>query len=186
MKKYFILIALLISIFKLYAQSVQGRLNCNVTGSLVAASEEGKYKTYSKIKDGIGLNDKVILEYTARPKSIYIAMKSPQKDKDITITSEYIDFEDSPKNVETHINPDNGIVISKKSFNHSISFQSDYIRIKNFGELALVRYYKNDWHGIYTKMYPNESVTQVLAFNCRQVDDKIESALKIINPPNNN
>ncbi|MBM3363564.1 MAG: hypothetical protein FJY42_13050 [Betaproteobacteria bacterium] len=185
MKNKFIFFLVMAPCFALKAQTISGRLDCTVTGSIVAASEDGKFKNYSGFKDGIKVGDRVTLNYsatrnsTSKYKSLYITMVSTaNENKPKTVISQRFDLND--QNINLSVNPDGGLVIKEQSFNHSISFQPDYIRVKEFRELALRRYYKNDWHGIFISSDPTESLAQFLAFNCRHVEDNMELAAKLL------
>ena len=68
-----------------YAQSADGAMDCTVTGNVVVASEEGKFKTYSSIEGGVKANEKVILSYTVSSESIYIKLERINAEKTIII-----------------------------------------------------------------------------------------------------
>jgi hypothetical protein len=76
-------------------------------------------------------------------------------------------------------NKSDGFVISDRNIiDKSVSFLPDYIRIQNFDELILSRYYKNDWHGIFVSVNNISMFTQTLTLNCRDANDKLSDALK--------
>ena len=71
--KFFLILIILIS-SQAFAQSADGAMDCTVTGNVVVASEEGKFKTYSGIKGGVKANEKLILTYKVSNNSIYIEL----------------------------------------------------------------------------------------------------------------
>lgn len=174
MKKNLILIILFSS--HAYAQVIEGTMDCTVTGNVVVASEEGKFKTYSGTKGGVKANEKVALNYLVSDNSIYIELKRDQVENNIVIN-----FVLSSSNVDTIAEKykNNGIVLRQNEYKHSISFLPDYIRIKNFAELSISRYYKNDWHGIYSYVNPADATIQALTLNCRHINDKMDAAFQI-------
>ncbi len=101
-----------------------------------------------------------------------------EEKKTQTIVSQRFDLND--QNIALNVNPDGGLIINEKTYNHSISFQPDYIRVREFRQLALRRYYKNDWHGIFVHSDPRESIAQFMAFNCRHSEDNLEAAARLL------
>jgi len=174
MKKTLILIILFFS--QAQAKSVDGAMDCTVTGNVVVASEEGKFKTYSSIEGGVQSNEKLILNYTVTNNSIYIELKRNQAEKNIVINDNLssIDADTTAQKYKG-----GGIVLSQDNRGYSISFFPDYIRVKHIAEFALSRYYKSDWHGIYSFVDPVGSIIQTLTFNCRHTNDKMDDAFKI-------
>jgi hypothetical protein len=169
---------LLLSIFFLnqaYAQSVIGEMDCTVTGGVVIASEEGKFRSYAGFTGGVKANDKLTLIYEVTSNSIFITLKRNINENN-TVISAYL----SPNKANiTSEKKSNGIILSDSSFNHSISFLSDYIRISEFREFFISRYYKNDWHGLFSYVSQYESTSQTFAVNCRHTNDKMDTAFKI-------
>jgi hypothetical protein len=174
MKKTVILIILLSSYA--HAQPVDGAMDCIVTGNVVVASEEGKFKTYSSMQGGVKANEKLSVNYMVNDHSIYIELKRDQVEKNIVI-NELLSSNDIDTTAEKYKN--GGIVLNQNKYNYSISFLPDYIRIKHFGEFSISRYYKNDWHGIYSFVNPADSTVQVSTLNCRHANDKMDSAFQI-------
>ncbi len=160
-----------------YAQSVSGSMDCTVTGSVVVASEEGKFKTYSFIEGGVKANEKLTLNYEVSGNSIYISLKRDRSEKD-TVISAFMST-NLNKDITVEKGYNGGHVLTENNHHHSISFLPDYIRIKEFRELSISRYYKNDWHGIFTNVNPMESFSQTLTLNCRHTNDKMDTAFKI-------
>ena len=159
-----------------YAQSVKGSMDCTVTGSVVVASEEGKFNTYSNIEGGVKANDKLSLNYEVMRNSIYISLERDKAEKN-TVINAYLSSSDIDTTVEKVKN--GGFVFTQTTYNHSISFLPDYIRIDELRELFISRYYKNDWHGIFSYVSPIGSFTQTLTLNCRHINDKMDAAFKI-------
>ena len=174
MKKY--LIILLIYSTQIYAQSVGGEMDCTVTGNVVVATEEGKFKTYSGIEGGVEANEKLTLNYSVTSDSIFMGLKRNNPKKD-TVINAYHYTKDS--NIKVEKNQDAGFIVKNIDYNHSISFLPDYIRIYGFRELFLKRYYKNDWHGIYSNVDNSNSSTHTMTFNCRHTFDNMDEAFKI-------
>jgi hypothetical protein len=174
MKNIFMLAILLST--QAYAQFVEGAMDCTVTGNVVVASEEGKFKTYSAMQDGVKINEKLTLTYNVGIDSVYIALKRAQSDKNIVINS-FLSTNDSGI-VAEKVQGD-GIILSHKQSERSISFLPDYIRIKEHKDFAISRYYKNDWHGIYSYVNPPDSFAHTLTFSCRHTNDKMDSAYKL-------
>jgi hypothetical protein len=173
MKKY--LIILLIYSTQIYAQSVGGEMDCTVTGNVVVATEEGKFKTYSGIEGGVEANEKLTFSYDVTNNSIFMGLKRNNSKKD-TVINAYYYSKDSKTKIEKY--KDGGFVVTEKDYNHSISFLPDYIRINGFRELFLKRYYKNDWHGIYSNVDNTSSSTHTMTFNCRHTFDNMDEAFK--------
>ena len=172
------LIILALASFQASAQVVNGKFDCKITGSTVEASEEGKYKSYSGMKDGAKAGDDSTLKYTVRKDSVYISMELNNDKKDIIINGHFSSSNvDSDYKVER--NKDSGIFIEKTEYDFSLSLLPDFIRLKGFKELTLKRYYKNDWHGMFVDYYPLETYVVVLAFNCRHTNDQFDRAFKI-------
>ena len=159
-----------------YAQAADGAMDCTVTGNVVVASEEGKFKTYSSIEGGVKANEKVILSYTVSSESIYIKLERINAEKTIIIAA-FKPF--SAVAITANKGKDGGFILTDTRYNTGISFVPDYIRINEHGELFVKRYYKNDWHGIFSYVdYLNNS-TQTLTLNCRHTNDKMDAAFKI-------
>jgi hypothetical protein len=178
MKKY--LIILFIYASQAAAQSAKGSMDCTVTGSVVVATEEGKFNTYSNIEGGVKANDKLTLNYDVKSDSIYIQLERNNAEKfklKNTVISAYQTTKDS--NILVESGKGGGFVLTEKTFNHSISFTPDYIRIGEFRELFISRYYKNDWHGIFSYVSQISAYTQTLTLNCRHINDKMDDAFKI-------
>jgi hypothetical protein len=176
--RYFFL-ALFFIFNQAFAQTASGSMDCTVTGSVVIASEEGQFKTYSGIEGGVKANDKLTLNYNVRNDSIYIALKKKDGAENNIVINAFL----SSSNLDTTaLQGDNGgFVLTERSssLNKSVSFLPDYIRVKQFKEFVISRYYKNDWHGIFSNVNPRESFAQTLTLNCRHVNDKMDDALKI-------
>jgi len=159
-----------------YAQSADGAMDCTVTGNVVVASEEGKFKTYSSIEGGVKANEKVILRYTVGSESIYIGLERINAEKTIIINS-FKPF--SAVGITANKGKDGGFILTDTRYDTGISFLPDYIRINENGELFVKRYYKNDWHGIFSNVdYINNS-TQTLTLNCRHTNDRMDAAFKM-------
>lgn len=158
------------------AQSAEGWMDCTVTGNVVVASEEGKFKTYAGIQGGVKVNEKMLLTYQVRSNSIYIALKREQAEKNSIIT---VNLSTDNLDTKAEKNKGGGFIVEESTFQHSISLLPDYIRIKEFNELFISRYYKNDWHGIFSAVNNLESSTQTLTLNCRHTNDKMDAAFKV-------
>jgi hypothetical protein len=160
---------------QVFSQSVDGVMDCTVTGNVVVASEEGKFKTYSGFPGGVKANEKLSLNYRVTNNSIYITLKRDQPERNIVIG-----YGLSTKDLSTTAEkgPNGGFIVSDSTEGHSISFLPDYIRINDLDQFS-IRYYKNDWHGIFSSVNTFSSTTQTLTLNCRHTIDKMESAFKI-------
>ena len=64
--KNVIFLVLLVASCSINAQSAEGSMDCTVTGNVVVASEEGKFKSYSGVQGGVKVNEKVVLTYKVR------------------------------------------------------------------------------------------------------------------------
>jgi hypothetical protein len=153
-------------------------MECTVTGNIVVASEDGKFKTYSGLKGGVEANEKLKLNYRATSNGFYIELVSVKEGKDVIINS-YQSIDD-PK-VDSSRGANGGIILTNTERRHGISFLPDYIRIAVFDVLYLSRYYKNDWHGIYSNVQGPDSYANIFTLNCRHVNDKMDVAQKIFN-----
>lgn len=157
------------------AQSIEGVMDCTVTGNVVVSSEEGKFKTYSGIQGGVKINEILNLIYSVTSNSIYIKLKR-NKNENNTVIASYLSSSDVDTTAEK--GKGGGFVLEQTKFNHSVSFTPDYIRIHEFKELVFSRYYKNDWHGIYVDVSPLDLSTQTMTLNCRHTNDKMDTAFK--------
>ena len=174
MKKILILILFISS--QVNAQSVDGAMECNVTGNVVVASEEGRFKTYTSIKGGVKTNEKLILEYKIRSKTVFMSLKRNQAENN-TLISTFITTEKPEIIVKK--DSSGGFILTDPMYQHGLSFLPDYIRIKDFDELTLSRYYKNDWHGIYSQVDGPGAFTQTITLDCRHANDKMDAAFKL-------
>lgn len=172
-----ILILTILFISQAYAQSVDGAMDCTATGNVVVSSEEGKFKTYSGLQGGVNVNEVLNLTYSVTNNSIYISLKRDKAENNIVINSR---LSTNDVNTSAEKGKGGGFVLETK-FNHSVSFTPDYIRIYEFKEFVISRYYKNDWHGIYVYVSPLDLSTQTITLNCRHTNDKMDSAFKIFN-----
>jgi hypothetical protein len=173
--KIIIFLTLLIASLGCKAQSADGSMDCKITGNVVVSSEEGKFKTYSSIEGGVKVNEKVTLNYKVSDNGIYIGLNREINEKNIIINN-YLTT-DQPKT--TAKNASGGFIIEESAYNHSVSFMPDYIRINSFGEFVLRRYYKNDWHGIFSNTMSADLTTQTITFDCRHTKDKMNEAFKL-------
>jgi hypothetical protein len=178
----FFLIALIFIFNQAFAQTASGSMDCTVTGSVVIASEEGKFKTYSAMEGGVKANDRLTLKYEVIKDSIYIELKRDRAEKNIVINA-YLSS--SNLNTTAEKGYDGGFILTEKLSKKSISFLPDYIRIKEFKEFFLSRYYKNDWHGIFSNVSNIDTYTQTLTLNCRHTNDQMDTAFKIFNVKKN-
>ena len=174
MKRYLIL--LLIYTNHVGAQSVVGVMDCTVTGNVVVSSEEGKFKKYSGIQGGVEVNEKLTLKYEVTNNGIYIGLER-NNDKNEIIINAYYSLRDAENKFERDKN--GGIIATQSKYNHGISLLSDYIRITEFRDFYLKRYYKNDWHGIFSYVDLFNMSTQTVTVNCRHTNDTMDAAFKI-------
>ncbi len=176
-RKYFMLFSVIItSVVFANNQGADfyGEMECTVTGNVVAASEEGKFKQYSGIKDGVKTGDNLRLEYRFATHGTYIGLKRRNVEKEIVINA-YIGKKNSGYKVDRS---KNGLIL--EDYLTAISFLDDYIRIQWIdSQLYLSRYYKNDWHGIYASVRGPELFTHTIAINCRHTIDKIDEIFKL-------
>lgn len=173
-----ILILTILFYGKAFAQFPDGSMDCTVTGNVVVSSEEGKFKTYSGLQGGVKVNEKLILNYKTTDNSIYISLKRDKAENN-TVINAYLSSNDIDTTAEK--GKDGGFVLNQTKFNHSVSFTPDYIRVHEFKELVITRYYKNDWHGIFSNVSPLDLSSQTLTLNCRHTNDKMDTAFKIFN-----
>ncbi len=76
MKKLLLLVVLVASLgCNAESQSVEGSMDCTVTGNVVVASEEGKFRTYGGIKGDVQVNEKLTLKYQVMKDSFYITLE---------------------------------------------------------------------------------------------------------------
>jgi hypothetical protein len=176
MKKYLIVLSIYSS--QVYAQSVVGSMDCTVTGNVVVASEEGKFKTYSGIQGGVEANEKLTLKYNVTSNSIYMGLERNNDKKQIVINAHY---SAGNADIKFERNKNGGIIVTDTNFNQGISLLPEYIRITGFKTLYLTRYYKNDWHGIFSNVDLFDMSAQTLTLNCRHINDNMDAAFKILN-----
>jgi hypothetical protein len=174
--RYFLVFLIFLSNLA-YAQSVSGSMDCTVTGSVVIASEEGQFKTYPNIQGGVKANEKLTLNYEVRSNSINISLNRDKIEKE-TVTTAFMST-NLNKDITVAKGHNGGYVLTENNFKHSISFLPDYIRIKEFREFFISRYYKNDWHGIFSNVNSMGSFSQTLTLNCRHTNDNMDAAFRI-------
>jgi hypothetical protein len=159
------------------SKSIKGKMDCRVTGNFVIASEEGKLKQYSGMKDGVELNEQINLIYSASKGSLYASLERPKKQKNNIVINVYFNLDDT----ETQGEKSKRGVILKNNLGE-LSFLDDYIRINSLsGSLYLRRYYKNDWHGIYARIFGPDTFTHTITLDCRHTEDRMEEALTELN-----
>jgi hypothetical protein len=180
--RIFLFLFIFISI-QAYAQSASGSMDCAVTGSVVIASEEGKFKTYSGIKGGVKANEKLTLNYRVGSNSIYIELKREVGEKDIVV-NQYVDK--LGVDISVQKNKNGGFILTNSTYQHSLSFLPDYIQIYANEIFFIKRYYKNDWDGIFSSVDHLNSSTQTLTLNCRHTNDNMDAAFKIFNSEKGN
>ncbi len=147
-----------------------GYMTCKVTGSAVIASEDGRFVQYSSVTGGTKSGDDLILTYSLGAIGKFFISLHHINDPKKIIISAYLS--DSSLEIER---TSKGTIFSMQ--NTSVSFLNDYIRVDNkgFGALYLVRYYKNDWHGVYARFDGPTLYTQNLTFNCRHQKDQMDA-----------
>jgi hypothetical protein len=174
---YFVSILLSAISFAANAQSIEGHLDCKITGSRVETTVGGKYKSYSGLTDGEKVGDSANLTYMVTNESIYIVMKLNNDEKRLIASSNLLDMLGTKRKVERTI--DSGIIMTIPDYGYSYSLTPDYIRLKDFSDLTMSRYYKNNWQGMYIKFKPLEMHVTILTFNCQHTNDKFDKAFKI-------
>jgi hypothetical protein len=162
-----------------FAQTVEGSMECTVTGVSVVSSEEGRHKIYSNIEGGVKSNEKLILTYRANSvlRSISVKLERAIEAKDKIIVGEFFITDSADIKVERV--EGRGYVFKDKEHGHSVSLLEDYIRIANFSTLLLYRYHKNDWHGIYSRIYNFDMTVLTLTLDCRHRNDRMADAWAI-------
>lgn len=172
---------LLISLLPLtsFAQNqVFGSMDCVVTGNVVISSEEGKFKQYSGFKDGTQVGDRATLEYRVADNGIYLSLggKLFEKTNEKTIINMSISSSSKKESNPTKV----------KGFHISTDYEKiwlteDYISVNTqlSGELNMKRYFKNDWHGIYSFYEVVGMSAQTAVINCRHTKDEMNSAYDI-------
>lgn len=175
------LVFLLTSLLPLtsFAQNfASGSMDCVVTGNVVISSEEGKFKQFSGFKDGTQVGDRATLEYRVADNGIYLGLggKLFEKTNEKTIMNMSI----SPS-IKKESNP-----TKAKGFHISTDYEKiwlteDYISVntQELGELNMKRYFKNDWHGIYSFYERVGMSAQTTVINCRHTKDDMSSAYEI-------
>ncbi len=155
------------------AWAVIGSMTCKVTGNVVVASEEGKFKQYSGLKDGVKNGEEVKLAYSVSPNSVYIGLERMKENGFEGLTGIYL-----AADAKYERSTDGGIIGSRKS--EDLSLMPDYIRVSNgIGqEFYLSRYYKSDWHGIYVWLSGPDHWVHTMTLNCRHNNDQMDTAFK--------
>jgi hypothetical protein len=172
---------LLISLLPLtsFAQNqVFGSMDCVVTGNVVISSEEGKFKQYSGFKDSTQVGDKATFEYWVGDKNIYLGLggKLLEKTNEKTIINTSIATSRKKNSNPTTVK---GFHIETEY--EEIWLTEDYISINTseLGDLNMKRYFKNDWHGIYSFYERVSMSSQTATINCRHTKDEMNSAYDI-------
>ncbi len=160
------------------AQIAEGSMECTVTGVSVTASEEGKFKSYSGIEGLVKSNEKVILTYRSSWSGLFsIQLERTIETKNKVIISQL--FSTEHQDVIAESSGAKGYVFNGKDFGNA-SLLEDYIRVANFSTLVLHRYYKSDWHGIYSRIYYPEPLVFTLSLNCRHRNNQIEAVWEVL------
>ena len=153
--------------------TLSGNLACTVTGNVLISSEEGKFKEYKGFKDGIKTGDTLNFEYRFSDNTFNMSLK--KIDQKIIINTNIFNHD---KQLTGSVNPNGFYVIDKYD---KATLSDDYIRIYSiaYGELIMRRYYKNDWHGMYTNLNHEDMSSLISTINCRQIKDEISYANNI-------
>jgi hypothetical protein len=160
-----------------YAQRVEGVMDCTVTGNILVASEEGRYKHHSGIEGGVEANEKLRLSYTVSEDRFYMRLERQNPEAEIVFSS-YLGIDDA----DVEGGPGGGFVMSRRESIETASFLTDYIRAREEGgEFMLHRYYKNDWHGIHVKVVPIAPYVLSTTLNCRHTTDNMDQAFSVFN-----
>ena len=153
------------------AWAVKGSMSCKVTGNVVVASEEGKFKQYAGFKDDVQQGDELKLEYEVLTDSVEIELAKMDRKP---VSWAYAHQRDA----KFERSQNGGIVGDDKL--GTISLFPDYMRTQSgaFGELRMWRYYKSDWHGLYMAYGHREPTGHSMTIDCRHTNDQIDAALK--------
>lgn len=168
------LLASLLPLISFAQNAVSGNMDCVVTGNVVISSEEGKFKQYSGFKEGIQTGDRATLEYRVADYGVYVSLGGKLNER--TIVNLNISNSNKLVTVPTKVK---GFHIANEY--EKIWITEDYIVIntQTLGELSIKRYYKNDWHGIYSYFDMVGMSSQIATINCRHTKDEINNAYDI-------
>lgn len=162
-----------------HAQEVEGRFDCTVTGNVVVGTEEGRFKTHSGYKGGVNVNDKVKLIYKTWQDSLYMSI-----DRMDAGTNPIVNLYITKSNANTTYEKikGGGFFVNQKTnlFTNGATLKQDYIRIVNAtSEVYFLRYYKNDWQGLFRDLDLVNFLSQTITLNCRHTSDNIDEAVKL-------
>jgi CRISPR/Cas system-associated endoribonuclease Cas2 len=155
-------------------EAIEGSMDCEVTYQNFVSVEDGKPKSYSGIEGEFEKGDTLKMSYRHSLGGLLFILEDQNRDK--FIIYEFKDRRELVKN-----SSDNLAVYKDRIGLSTISFGTDYIRhIDPKGELAMKRYYKGDWEGIYVKTMPYVQSAQISTFDCRHTKDRVSDIVSAI------
>ena len=157
--KYLLIISCFLFTSVGWTASITGKFTCNIKDINFIGMEEGHARTYKRDIMGTNINDIIYFEYIYSYPEITI--------KSIDMKGGFTSFDDirsrSDQDKKTYPN----IFYSK---NGRIYINSDEVVFRFSGQrLSLIRYYKNDWNGIFANQ--NDDHINVFSLDCRNNND---------------
>ena len=190
MKKLILIVSLLFSLngWAEIASSdiIQGTMKCKVKSQSIIEIEEGIPKQYPYYVDKIKTGEELILEYELFDTFMFRIILKDQVRDDLkfyrsyepkTLTrrvnnSEYVILDDS-----TDDSTEGRIIISNDSIDADYADYSEALTMFN-SRLALKRYYKGDWNGIFTHSI-NASV-KTMTLDCKPGIDQYDELMEAL------
>lgn len=161
--------AIVVSAGQLLA-SEGGLLECKVKHQTIIRSEDGVPKVYSNYKNGFKIGDKLEFEYSLSG-ATNVFVKLVDRVRNHLITNS-ISLLPNYGSLEIEQGPDGPTSYYYETETTSIYISEDRIIINPPAEsLKFVRYYKNDYHGLFIKKELTDLGVRVVTLDCRTIKD---------------
>ena len=168
------IVLILIPLVSSAEEAIEGSLNCEVTYQNFVSVEDGKPKSYSGVEGEFEKGDTLKVSYRYSLGGLLFILEDQNRDK-------FIIYESKDRRELIEPSSDNLAVYKDTIGLSTISFGTDYIRhFDSIGELAMKRYYKGDWEGIYVKTMPSIHSAQISTFDCRHTKDRVSDIVSAI------
>jgi hypothetical protein len=180
----FITSALMLLASHASATEFEGRMDCKVKTMRVTQIKEGIGEEFSGFRDSLKAGDSVSLNYEFLEDKVIFQLRDSSRGNDYwdLYIKKYSDGVD-------YYATDNALGVGIQEGDSQHFFSQDNIHSKGFhftnmktsfnvvdGKIALKRYYKNDWQGLYF----SHSGLQIIVFtlDCRHTKDKLDQMIQ--------
>lgn len=150
-------------------------MNCKVTGNRVTESSEGQPVYYNSIEEEFDVGDMLHLSYLLDTEFGKLVVELQDKERDDIFLFGFV------KPDEDEVQFKNGGVRAYDSYGQDFSTYSDHMDFDSMGSSTLVlhRYYKSDWHGVFSRVGANDPPWgQVATLDCRTVVNEIDGLVQ--------